>query len=111
MYIMDNILFSTKKEIINNFPIESTTPPRSTQRKATRADNFFFLTNLFSIFFWAVSFLSPLSSSEARCTVREGGAEARSSQTRGRKRPSARRVAVKAKEKKWLWRSHLGKRG
>ncbi len=29
MYIMDNILFSTKKEIINNFPIESTYPPRS----------------------------------------------------------------------------------
>jgi hypothetical protein len=27
---MDNILFSTKKEIINNFPIESTHPPRST---------------------------------------------------------------------------------
>ncbi len=25
---MDNILFSTKKEIINNFPIESTHPPR-----------------------------------------------------------------------------------
>jgi hypothetical protein len=30
MYIMDNILFSTKKEIINNFPIESTHPPHST---------------------------------------------------------------------------------
>jgi hypothetical protein len=30
MYIMDNILFSTKKEIINYFPIESTHPPRST---------------------------------------------------------------------------------
>ena len=30
MYIMDNILFSTKKEMINNFPIESTHPPRST---------------------------------------------------------------------------------
>ena len=30
MYIMDNIVFSTKKEIINNFPIESTYPPRST---------------------------------------------------------------------------------
>ncbi len=31
MYIMDNnIHFSTKKEIINNFPIESTHPPCST---------------------------------------------------------------------------------
>jgi hypothetical protein len=30
MYIMDNILSSTKKEIINNFPIESTHPPCST---------------------------------------------------------------------------------
>ncbi len=27
---MDNIIFSTKKEIINNFPIESTHPPDST---------------------------------------------------------------------------------
>jgi hypothetical protein len=44
------------------------------------------------------------------CTVREVGREARSSQARGRKRPSTSRVAVKAKKKKRLWRSHLGKR-
>jgi hypothetical protein len=42
--------------------------------------------------------------------VREVGREARNSQTRGRKRTRTSRVAVKAKEKKRLWRSHLGKR-
>jgi hypothetical protein len=42
--------------------------------------------------------------------LREAGWEARSSQTRERKRTSARSVPVKAKERKRLWTSHLGKR-
>ena len=47
---------------------------------------------------------------QSGCTVREVGSEGEKFSNRRKKGPITCRVAVKAKEKKMLWRSHVGKR-